>query len=537
MTEENQKDKVTGRQKPAVLARPRLLLASSQIAFGTLLSRISGLFRDIAIATVFGASPTADAFFVAFKIPNFFRRMFAEGAFTQGFIPVLSQYRSEFGLAKIKSFISYTAGTLASFLLLFSLVGAVFSDSIIAAITPGFDAESEQRELASGMLQITFPYLILTSLTALAAGVLNVYRHFLFPALAPIWFNICLIVAAIFVAPSLDVPVYALAWAVLLAGVLQLFFLVPELYRRRLLVIPRPHFQDAGVRKVIKLMLPIMFGAMVSQINILVDLLLASFLMAGSISWLYYSERFLWLPLGVFGVTLATVVLPALSVDHARMDANSFRRTLEWAVRVVLLVGIPASVGLFILSEPILSTLFQYGSTTGFDVRMAALSLNAYAVGLFGFMLAKILSSAFFAQQDVKTPVYVGIITVIVNVLLNFMLIGWLAHAGLALATSIAALLNAGLLLGILMHRRQLRFSPGLYSLLIRLVVALTVMAVALAGLYGWIAHWFMAGISIRIAGLVLLVSGGFVLYLVVLWLCGFRLSQLQARPATAQQG
>ena len=514
---------VNNKQKNSHADRRRLLLASFQVAAGTFLSRVFGLARDMTIAIQFGASPATDAFFIAFKIPNFFRRMFAEGSFTQGFVPVLSEYRRKGSAEEIKVLIASVSGALGAFLFFFVALGMLCAYWIVLVISPGFYDRPEQLALAAEMLRLTFPYLLLVSLTALAAGVLNTYQSFALPALTPIWLNVCMIGAVFVLAPQLAQPIHALAWGVLIAGVVQLLFLLPPLQQRQLLVLPRLQLQHSGVRKIVKLMLPTMFGASITQINLLIDLLLASFLVSGSISWLYYSDRLMELPLGVFGIGVATVILPALSLHSAATDKQAFQQTLDWAVRMVLLIGAPASVALVLLSEAVLATLFQYGSTTPFDVRMAALSLNMYAVGLVAFMLVKVFATSFFASQNTKTPVKIGLIAVGTNTLLNFALIGWLAHAGLALASSVAAVLNAGLLFRALLRHKLFSLSSGWFSFLLQLVLALLAMGITLVYICPTMDDWFAMHFSeraLKLTGICLL---GALTYFGTLMLFGFR--------------
>lgn len=505
-----------------------LLSSSAVVAFGTLISRIFGFARDVVIAAGFGASPVTDAFFVAFKIPNFFRRMFAEGSFTQGFIPVLSEYKAQRNHAFIRRFVSHVSGTLLLFLLLFTGLGMLFSDWVVLALAPGFQDSPSQQALTADMLSITFPYLLFISLTAMAAGTLNVYQHFWLSSVAPVWLNLIMIIAGVFVAPHLGVPIHALAWAVLVAGVVQLLFLLPGLLRLNLLVWPKFKLMHAGTRRVIRLMIPAMFGAAVSQINIMIDLLLASFLVAGSISWLYYSDRLMELPLGLFGVTLATVVLPSLSIDHSQGSSLAFRRTLDWALRLAMLFGAPATVALVIMSQSLLTTLFQYGSTTAFDVHMATRSLMAYGVGLLGFMLSKILAATFVARHDTKTPVYVGLIAVATNIILNLILIGPLAHAGLALATAIAALVNAALLFGIVVYRTKLTLPSNWSMFLLRLTLGVAGMAVVLLYIEYQLGDLFSYSIIERVLALILLCVAGGGTYVGLLALLGFRFFHLR---------
>lgn len=437
----------------------KLLQSTAVIGAMTMISRVLGFVRDVLLARLFGAGAATDAFFVVFKIPNFLRRLFAEGAFQQAFVPVLSEYREKNSRAELKSFVDHMFGTLATVLLLVVSLGVIGAPLVILLFAPGFAGDPAQQTLAEQMLWITFPYLLFISLTAFAASTLNAFGRFAMPALTPIWLNIALIGAALLLSPLMDEPVMGLAWGVFIAGILQLGFLLPFLARIGLL--PRPRLgRHEGVRKTVRLMIPAMFGASVTQINLLIDTILASLLVAGSVSWLYYSDRLVELPLGVFGVALATVILPKLSREHARQTPEAFNATLNWAVRLTLLIGLPATAGLVLLSGPILATLFEYGEFTPHDTQMVRLALMAYALGLPAFLLIKVLAPAFFSRQDTATPVRVAVISVLIGLGLKAVIvIPWMlseqpaAHVGLALATALVAWLNAGMLAIILKRR------------------------------------------------------------------------------------
>ena len=409
----------------------------------TMLSRVLGLARDVIFARFIGADGAADAFFVAFKIPNFLRRLFAEGAFAQAFVPVLSEYREKGSKEAIQNFIDRVAGCLGLSLFALTLLVVVAAPLFTAIFGMGFLVNSPEKfALTTELLRITFPYLLLISLTGLAGSILNSYDRFAVPAITPIFLNICLITAAVVISPMFEVPVMALAWGVLVAGVVQLAFQVPFLMRLGLMPHPKVDWGDESIRKVLKLMAPAMFGVSVSQINLTFDTILASFLPTGSVSWLYYSDRLTELPLGVFGIAIATVILPSLSRKHVS-GCNSFSETVDWALRMILLIALPASIALFVLAEPILLSLFQYGTTTPRDIGMSAASLQAYSLGLTAFMLIKVLASAHFSRQDTKTPVKIGIIAMASNMVLNVVFVLpayylWqIGHAGLALATSV----------------------------------------------------------------------------------------------------
>ncbi len=442
-----------------------------------MISRILGFIRDVLLARIFGADANTDVFFVAFKIPNFLRRLFAEGAFSQAFVPVLSDYKEHGSKEALKQFIDRTAGVLSLTLMLVTIIGMVAAPLLIMVFAPGFSWQSGQYDLAVQMLRITFPYLFFISSVAFAGGILNIYSKFAVPAFTPVFLNLCMIAAAIWLSPLFDEPIVALACGVFVAGAVQLMFQFPALMRLGLLPRPKFGFRDPGVKRIMTLMLPAIFGVSVTQINLLFDTLLASFLAVGSISWLYFSDRLVEFPLGIFGVALGVVILPKLSKSHSNNDATAFSHTLDWGLRCVLLIGLPATIGLLLLAEPMLSTLFQYDEFGHFDVVMAGRSLMAYAVGLMGFILIKILVPGFTSRKDMKTPVRFGIYAVCANMLLNVIFIIPLAHAGLALATSVGAFFNASLLLNKLLKDKIYRPEPGWLIFLLRIFIANIAMA------------------------------------------------------------
>lgn len=514
-------------------AKPKrgLLGALFTVGGNTIASRILGLARDIIIARLFGAGSGADAFFVAFRIPNFLRRLFAEGAFSQAFVPVLSEYRARRDEREVQDLVAHTAGTLGLALLVLTLVGVFAAPVLIAVFAPGFvTADGNKLELAADMLRITFPYLLFISLTALAGGVLNTFERFGPPAFTPVLLNISMIGCALGLAPFLDEPVMALAWGVALGGVAQLLFQFPFLARLGLLVRPRLSRGHEGVKRILKLMGPAVFGASVGQLNLLLDTVLASFLVTGSVTWLYFSDRLMEFPLGVFGIALATVILPRLSSEHATARPEAFSATLDWALRWGVLIAVPASVGLGVLAGPLLATLFQYGQFSGGDVRMASLSLTAYAIGLSGFILVKILAPGYFARQDTRTPVRIGIIAMVANAVFNLALVFTLAHAGLALATAMSAMLNAGLLY------RGLR-TTGVYAPLPgwgRFFLAVMLAALAMGLFVDWFAGplslWLSSDLQWRVTHLAMVVPAGAVVFGLTALILGVRPGQLR-RP------
>ena len=517
----------------------RLFKSTAVVSGMTMISRLLGFVRDMVIARIFGAGMGTDAFFVAFKIPNFLRRLFAEGAFSQAFVPVLSEYRTSRDHEEVRQLTRKVAGTLGGILFMVTLAGVIAAPLLIMLFAPGFIGEQEKFDLASGMLRVTFPYLLFISLTALAGGVLNSYGRFGIPAFTPVLLNISMIGVAIWLAPHMEQPVTALAWGVFIAGVAQLLFQLPFLARLRLLGWPRWDWRDSGVKRIIQLMLPAIFGSSVAQINLLFDTLLASLLVTGSVSWLYYSDRLVEFPLGVFGIALATVILPSLSRQHASQSPEQFSHTLDWALRWVVVVGTPCSVGLFILAGPMLATLFQYGAFGAVDVRMASLSLMAYALGLLGFILVKVLAPGYYARQDTRTPVRIGVIAMLANMLLNVLFVVplvWLEipgpHTGLALATACSAFLNAGLLLRGLRAEGVFRARPGWGRLLLQVLLANLVLALVVLLTAGNLAEWLSWGWLERVTRLVFSIASGALAYGAMLWLLGIRPAQLLERRA-----
>jgi putative peptidoglycan lipid II flippase len=485
-----------------------------------------GFVRDILFANIFGVNAATDAFFVAFKIPNFLRRLFAEGAFAHAFVPVLTDYNRKGNRQALKEFIDKTAGTLAVVQIVMSLLGIVAAPFLIMLFAPGFLWEDGQYELAVQMLRITFPYLLFISLTAFAGGILNAHGKFAVPAITPVFLNICMIIAAVWVSPQMEVPIIALAWGVFAAGVIQLLFQIPALLQLQLMPKMRWGFHDAGVRRVISLMVPAVFGVSVVQINLLVDTLFASFLASGSVSWLYYSDRLVEFPLGIFGVAISTVVLPSLAKNHAAENAVEFSKSLDWGLKMVILIGLPATLGLALLAEPMLSTLFQYNEFNAEDVRMTGRSLTAFSLGLVAFILIKVLVPGFTARQDTQTPVRIGFYSMAANLLFNGLLVMPLAHAGPALATTLAAYLNALLLLRGLLKSKV--YLPCKQWWLFGLRVLLATLCMS-GCLYYFVdaSLWLNWTATRRGLGLVAVIGLGMLVYAVTLLLTGFRLRHL----------
>jgi putative peptidoglycan lipid II flippase len=512
-----------------------LLKSTAVVSMMTLLSRILGLLRDILLAKYFGASAGTDAFFVAFKIPNFMRRLFAEGSFSQAFVPVFSEYKETRSREDMVDLINHVAGTLGTILLLITCTGMLAAPLMVMLFAPGFHDDPLRFQLTSDMLAITFPYIFFIALTAFAGGILNSYQQFAVPAVTPVILNLCMITGAVFSADLFETPVMALAWAVALAGLLQLLFQLPYLWRLGLLPRPRLTRQHEGVLKIMRLMLPSIVGSSVAQINLLLDTIIASFLITGSVSWLYYSDRLVEFPLGVFGIALATVILPNLSAHHARQSGEEFRRTLDWALRLVTLFAIPASIGLLMLAAPMLSALFGYGEFDAQDIEMSSLSLMAMCLGLPAFIYIKVLAPGYYARQDTRTPVRIGIIAMVSNMGFNLLYVLPMLyldipgpHAGLALATTTSAYMNAIMLYRGL--RKQGVYMPGngWKYLLAQSSLANLALIIFLYVATPGIATWHNWHTIERLVWLFGLIGVACVVYIGVLLLAGFRPRQLQ---------
>ena len=515
-----------------------LLGSSFVVSIGTMLSRVLGLVRDVVLANLLGAAPNADAFFVAFKIPNFLRRLFAEGAFSQAFVPVLTETREQGSHEAVRHLVDRVAGVLGGSLFVLTALAMVMAPWVALIFAPGFSRDVAKLALTADLIVWTFPYLLLISLTGFCGAILNTYGRFAVPAYTPVLLNLSLITAAVVWAPMMPEPALGLAMGVTLAGVVQLLFQLPSL--RALKLTPRPVWdtKDEGVRKILMLMVPALFGVSVSQINLLFDTVLASLLPDGSVAWLYYSDRLTELPLGVLAIAIATVILPTLSALNTRAEPEEFSQTLAWAMRNVLLIAVPATVALWLLAEPILATLFQYGAFTDRDVEMAAASLRAYTVGLGGFMLIKVLAPGYYARQDMKTPVKIGIIAMVSNMVLNVLFVFplmWyfeMGHVGLALATSVSAWINAGLLyLGL---RRGGISLTGVFEakFVARLVVAVSMMGIAVSMMSPAVSLWLTADLSWRVGQMTLLVFVGMASFAMVLAVLGFKLNEVRGPRA-----
>lgn len=509
-----------------------LLRALATVSGMTLLSRILGFVRDFVIARAFGAGIMTDAFFVAFRLPNLLRRMFAEGAFSQAFVPILAEYKNRQGEDAARTLVDRTATLLALVVAVVALLGVIAAPLIIYVSAPGFSADTEKFALTVGLTRITFPYILFMALVALAGGILNTWSRFAIPAFTPVLLNLSFIGMALFAAPWFDPPVLALAWAVFLGGVLQLTLQLRPL--KKIGMLPRfdLNLQDPGVRRILKLMMPALLGVSVSQISLLINTIFASFLQSGSVSWLYYADRLMEFPAGLLGVALGTILLPGLARLHADERPEEFSSLLDWGLRLTLLLTLPAALALMLLAVPLIATLFNYGAFAAADVLATREALVAYSVGLAGLILVKVLAPAFYAQQDIKTPVKIALITLAATQAMNLAFIVPFGHAGLALSIGLASCLNAALLYRGLRRRGVYRPQPGWSGFIIRLLVALAVMGTVLWFAVGADELWVAQDGFARILRLAAVVVAGAAAYFATLSALGFRLKDFRRRAA-----
>ncbi|MHC6215960.1 murein biosynthesis integral membrane protein MurJ [Stenotrophomonas acidaminiphila] len=519
----------------------------------TMISRVLGLVRDQAISITFGANATTDAFWVAFRVPNFLRRLFAEGSFATAFVPVFTEVKETRPHADLRELMARVSGTLGGVLLVLTALGLIFTPQIAWLFADADAADPVKYGLLVDLLRLTFPFLLFVSLTALAGGALNSFQKFAMPALTPVILNLCMIAGALWLAPRLEVPILALGWAVLAAGVLQLLFQLPSLKGIDLLTLPRWGWNHPDVRKVLTLMVPTLFGSSVAQINLMLDTVIAARLSDGSQSWLSLADRFLELPLGVFGVALGTVILPALARHHVKTDGEGFSNALDWGLRMTLLIAVPAMLGLLLLAQPLIATLFQYREFTDFDTRMTALSVYGLSFGLPAFALLKVVLPAFYSRQDTKTPVRAGVAALVANMVFNFILLAVLyqamvpealkaqgvmaalaaqpgLHLALGIASALSSYLNLALLWYWLGRTGVYRRRPGWGGYVLRLVLACMAMSAVLLALLHWLPGFGGMDKWQRIGGLALLVGGGGLTYLLAMLAMGFRPRDLRGQ-------
>lgn len=517
----------------------KLLRSGAIVSVMTLISRVLGLVRDAFIAAILGAGPAADVYLFVAKIPNFLRRLFAEGAFAQAFVPVLSEYQTQKDKDEVRYFIACVSGTLGTIVTCVAIIGVILSPMLVAIFGTGWflewlnDGEGAAKfELASVMLKITFPYIWFITLVGLAGSILNAIGRFAVSSFTPVFLNLAIISAVVFIAPHFEEPAIGIAWGWFIGGLVQLLFQLPFLYRAGLLVRPKWGWRDPGVVKIRTLMIPALFGVSVSQINLLFDTVIATFLVTGSVSWLFYSDRLLEFPLGLFGIAIATVILPSLSRQYSAQSPELFKKTMDWAVRMILMMGLPAMVGLMILSGPMLTVLFMRGEFTADSVTMASYSLVAYGCGLLSFMMIKVLAPGFYARQDTKTPVTIGIRAMIANMGFNVILAGSLGYEygyiGLALATALSATCNAFWLYRQLKKDGVYQFSATTKIFALKATASALAMAAILIYLNPEMEVWFMMTFMEKVYELFVLIAVAAFSYFALFGILGLRPSQLR---------
>ncbi len=509
-----------------------LLKTLATVSGMTLVSRILGFVRDLVIARVFGAGFATDAFFIAFKLPNLLRRLFAEGAFSQAFVPILAEYKNRRGEEQTRLLVDHVAGVLALALFVVTLIGVLAAPLIVYITAPGFTATPGKFELTVDLLRVTFPYILFISLTAFAGGILNTYSRFSVPAVTPSLLNLSFIGFALWGAPYFDPPVTALAWAVFAGGIAQLALQVPFLHRLGLLPRFKLDLKDEGVWRILKQMGPAVFGVSISQVSLVINAIYASWLETGSVSWLYFADRLMEFPMGLLGAALGTILLPSLAKHHANRSAQAYSELLDWGLRLTLLLAAPAAAALALLAVPLVTTLFHYGVFSADDVYATQRAVVAYSAGVIGLVMVKVLAPGFYARQDIRTPVRIALVTLGLTQLMNFAFIWPLQHAGLALAIGLGACINAALLLRTLIRRDIYQPQAGWPVFLLKLAIAVCVMAAVL-----WISSdsdgaWLAMDAAARVSYLSGLVLLGAATYFAALWLLGFRVGDFAKRAA-----
>src|SRR5688500_11106895 len=509
-----------------------LLKALVTVSGMTFISRILGFARDVIIARIFGAGVETDAFFVAFRIPNLLRRLFAEGAFSQAFVPILAEYKNRRTAEETRELINHVATLLSIVLFSVTLIGVIAAPLVIYVSAPGFTASPQKFALTIELLRITCPYILFISLVSLAGGILNTYGRFSVPAVTPALLNLSFIGCTLWLAPLTDPPVLALAWAVFLGGMLQLAFQVPFLMRVRLMPRPRLKSPDNGAWRVIRPMGPAVFGVSISQLSLLINTIFASFLVTGSVSWLYYADRLMEFPAGLLGVALGTILLPSLSRHYADNSTEEYSRLLDWGLRLTMLLTLPAALALALLAAPLITTLFHHGEFSANDVWMTRNALVAYSLGLLGLILVKVLAPGFYARQNIKTPVKIALLTLVATQLMNLAFIIPFRHAGLALAIGLGACINASLLYYKLRRHQIYLPQPGWLVFIAKIYVALIIMGSVLWFASGSDVSWLTGSASARAIRLTGVVAVGAASYFLMLWLLGFRLKNFARRGA-----
>ncbi|UDG79373.1 putative lipid II flippase MurJ [Candidatus Ecksteinia adelgidicola] len=495
----------------------------------TIFSRLLGFSRDTVIAKIFGASVTMDAFFVAFKIPNFLRRIFAEGAFSQAFIPILSEYKNQKNKEETRNFIAHVSGALTLVLIVITTLGILIAPWIIFITAPGFVHIPDMFILTIALLRIIFPYILFISLASLAGAILNTWNHFSVPAFMPAFLNISIISCALFTSSYFHPQVKILAWSVIGGGILQLIYQLPYLFKIGMLVFPQFKLYEVGVWRVIRQMGPAILGVSVSQISLVINTLFSSFLISGSVSWIYYADRLMEFPSGVLGVALNTILSPLLIKSFSINDDNEYSRLIDWGLRVSFLLALPSAIALSILAKPLIITLFQYGKFSAFDTEMTKNTLIAYSIGLIGLILVKILAQSFYSRQETKTPVKIAIISLIMTQIMNLVFLNTLKHVGLALSIALAASVNAMLLYWKLRQKKIFQPQPGWLIFFIKLGIAVLVMTGVLIGFIWWLMPcWDQGNMLERLLRLLAVIIIGMTSYFSILACLGLRIKNFE---------
>lgn len=516
-----------------------LFKAAATVSGFTLLSRITGLARDIIIARAFGASALTDAFWVAFRIPNLLRRLFAEGAFTQAFVPILAEVKqTSQDASQVKQTVDRVAMALFCTLSIITLLGILGAPLVVLAIASGLSEPDRLNEYqaATWMTRVMFPYIVCMSLVSFASGLLNTWKKFAVPAFTPVLLNLSMIGASIWLAPHTTEPIYALALGVMIGGLAQFavqWWAISRLgMRPKLTTNPLTAYGDPIVKRVMRQMLPATLGVSVAQISILINTNIATWLTPGSVTWLSFADRLMEFPTALIGVALGTVLLPTLSKAHADQAHEQYSQMLGWGMRLVYFLGLPAALAMILLADGLVATLFQYGAFNAEDVAQTKLAVMAYAIGLLGLLLVKILAPGFYGKQDIKTPVKIAVFVLVTTQTLNIVLVPWLAHAGLALSIGLGACINATLLyVGL---RRKRLYSPqrGWWPFMGKLILSLSVMGSILVFVAGDV-QWTSATLDIwaRAGWLALTLTSGLIGYLMTLWLLGVRPADFRRSP------
>ncbi len=506
------------------MKKDNLLKSLFSVSSMTLLSRIIGFIRDMLMAKIFGANHVTDAFNVAFKLPNLLRRIFAEGAFSQAFVPILAEYKENKTKQETNLFIQNIFGGLIFCLLFIVILGMIFTNAVILFTAPGFIKDETTFTLTTQLLRITLPYILFISLASLLGSILNTWKKFVIPAFTPTILNLSFIIFALFFKQYFHPSIKAMAWAVFVGGVLQLSFQIPYVLKLGINLKPRLNFKDNAVRRVLKLMLPAVFAMSISQISLLINTIFASYLPNGSISWMYYADRLMEFPTGVLGVALGTILLPNLSKYASTKDYDNFSNTLDWGIRLCFILALPATIGIALLAKPITMCLFMYGKFSLYDVDMTANTLIAYSFGLLALIMIKVFTPGFYANQDIKTPVKIALIVLVITQVLNYFLINKFRHVGLALSISIGACINASTLIIVLIKRKLYIPKPNFSLFLLKVIVSVIIMALFIILTIKFIPFISFTGMTFhRIFSLCVVLLVAIKIYFISLYLFGLR--------------